>query len=163
MTLTVEDGSIVANADSYVTLDAYHAYGEARGWTFRDTDSEDEADLRRGFDALNRNWSYRGAQVDDLAQVGAWPRYIPDGRMRYAVPSDSIPADIQNAQFELAYLIKGGLDPFATLSGVVKSASAGPARVEFLGGQGRPSLTAVNGLLRPYLLVGAGQSRAVRG
>lgn len=163
MTLTVEDGSIVAGADSYVTLAQYEAYGAARGWTLRDTDENNEIDLRRAFDAINRNYSYIGVEVDEAEQVGAWPRYIVKDRFEYVVAANTIPADIQNAQMEMAYLIKGGLDPFATLNGVVAKAVAGPVEVEYLGGQGRPSLTAINGLLRPYLLAGEGQARLVRG
>lgn len=163
MALTVETGAIVSGADSYVALAAYQAYGTARGWTLRDTDDEDEVDLRRAFDAINRNWTYLGVKVDADAQVGAWPRYIALDRAGYSVPSDSIPQAIQDAQCELAYLGKGGLDVFATQEGVVKSAGAGPARVEFLGGQGRPRLVAVSGLLRPYLADGTGQRNVVRG
>jgi hypothetical protein len=158
MTLTVEDGSVVANADSYVTLAAYQSYGTARGWTLRDTDAEDEIDLRRAFDTINRNWAYLGTRTSASTQVGAWPRYIVG-----LSASDEIPTDIKNAQMELAYQIKGGLDPFETFDGTIKSAGAGPARVEYLGGSGRPSITAVNGLLRPYLAYGSGQAPVSRG
>lgn len=162
MTLTVEDGSIVANADSYGTLEDYQAYAAARGWTVRDTDEEDEQDLRRAFDVINRGWTYRGVEVDADNQVGAWPRYIPNGRFEYVVPSDDIPQKIIDAQFEIAHMILGGLDPLATIKGVVKSAGAGPARVEFLGGQGKPRLVAVEGLLRPFIVSGAGQTAMMR-
>lgn len=157
MTLTVEDGTIVANADSYVSLAVYQAYGSARGWTLRDTDADDEVDLRRAFDAINRLWEYKGEEVDLLNQVGKFPRYIIKNRWEYVTPANDIPAKVKDAQCELAYLVKGGLDPFATVDGVIKSAGAGPARVEFMGGASTPRLVAIEGLLAPYMRAGRGQ------
>lgn len=155
MSLTVEDGTLVAGADSYVTLAEFQSYAANRGWTLRGTDPEDEIDVRRAFDVVNRQWQYIGDEVG--AQVGAWPRSHPD------FDANEIPQQIKDAQCEVAYLIRGGLNPLATVKGVVKSAGAGPARTEFLGGLSTPRLVAVEGLLRRYLAVGQGQVRVVRG
>ena len=167
MALTVEDGSIVAGADSYVTLAEYQAYGADRGWTLGDDDAADEIVLRRGFDGINRLWDYRGIQVDDEAQAGEWPRYIEYDRFEYETPPDGIPPKVKQAQMELAHVIQGGVDPFATVTGVVAStrAKAGPVETEttYQGGKSTPRLVAIEGLLRPYLAVGYGQARAVRG
>lgn len=165
MALTVEDGSIVAGADSYVTLDTYQAYAIARGWA-TGTETEDEINLRRAFDIINRNWRYRGEAVDYDNQVGAFPRYIVKSRWEYVTPADEIPQRVKDAQCELAYLVKGGLDPFETISGVVGTtrAKAGPVETEttYLGGLSKPRIVAVEGLLAPFLLAGYGQVRAVR-
>ena len=166
MTLTVEDGTIVADADSYVTLDAYQAYGAARGWTLGDTDAADEINLRRAFDAINRNWQYRGEPVNELVQVGAWPRYIIRDRFEYVVPADDIPQKVMDAQCEMAYLIQGGADPMATFDGAIKSESKGVGPLskstEYLGGKGRARYIAANVLLRDYVIAGGGQARMVR-
>lgn len=163
MALIVETGAVVANADSYVTLAAYQAYGAARGWTLGADDAADEVNLRRGYDTLNRNWTYIGYEVDVIDQTGAFPRYISTGRYETEIPADSIPKDVQDAQCELAYLIQGGADPFATYEGAVARAKAGPVEVEYVGGKTKPRFTAVEGLLRRYLEVGAGQANMVRG
>lgn len=154
MSMVVEDGSIVTGADSYVTLTAYQSYGAARGWTLGDDDAEDEINLRRAFDSINRSWSYLGHR-ESADQVGAWPRTICDG----------IPQAIKDAQCELAYLIQGGLDPFATISESSTSSTikVGPITIdEETTPTGKPRIVAVEGLLKPYLRAGAGMTSLSR-
>lgn len=155
MAIIVEDGTIVAGADSYVTLAAYQAYGAARGWTLADSDPADEISLRRAFDGINRNWTYRGV-ADSADQPGAWPRSIAEG----------IPQRVKDAQCELAYQVQGGLDVFATIttSKTMERKKVGPieTEVETLP-TGKPRVEAVTTLLRPYLSAGAGQVQLVRG
>lgn len=166
MTLTVETGAIVENADSYVTLAVYQAYGTARGWTLGDADADDEVNLRRAFDALNRKWEYRGEPVDEDTQVGAFPRYIIKSRFEYVTPANEIPQKIKDAQCELAYLIQSGLDVFSTIS---KSTTkdfikVGPITIdEETLPTGGERVRAVEGLLRPFLKAGAGQIALARG
>lgn len=156
MALTVETGAIVTGADSYVTLAVYQAYGAARGWTLGASDPADEVNLRRAFDTLNRRWEYRGEPVDEDTQVGAWPRYIVKDRWEYVTPANEIPQRIKDAQCELAYLIQGGLDPFATITGNVTRVKVGPIEREQTG-TSKARIVAVEGLLRPFLVAGAGQ------
>lgn len=155
MTLNVETGDIVAGADTYVALATYQAYGAARGWTMASDDAADEVNLRRAFDGINRLWSYMGDQHSD-EQRGAFPRSLWTG----------IPQRVQDAQCELAHLIQGGLDPFATIesNNTSETIKVGPISI---GGDtlptGRPRIVAVEGLLRPYIGTGASQMRLVRG
>lgn len=154
--LVIEDGSIVAGADSYVTVLEYQTYAAARGWVTGEDDAADEVVLRRAFDAINRNWQYRGATMA-ADQAGAWPRTIEAG----------IPQRVKYAQSEMAHLIQGGADPMATITGTASrvKAKAGPVETEteYLGGLASARYTAVDGLLRPYLLAGAGQIQLMRG
>ena len=153
MALTITAGA--ANADSYVALDAYQAYGAARGWTLGDSDEADEINLRRAFDGLNRNWTYRGAVVD-ADQVGAFPRDLWTG----------IPQAIKDAQCELAYQVQAGVDVFATIgtSTTRDMTKIGPITLdEDTLPTGKPRVVAVEGLLRPYLGAGAGQIALMRG
>lgn len=166
MALTVEDGTIVASADSYVALEVYQAYGAAHGWTLGDTDAADEINLRRAFDAINRKWAYKGEPVDENTQVGAFPRYIIKSRFEYVTPADEIPQKIKDAQCELAYLIQGGLDVFATIetSSTGNMIKVGPITIEDETlPTGRARVVAVEGLLRPFLSAGAGQIALMRG
>jgi hypothetical protein len=155
MALTVEDGNGLSAADSYVELADYQAYGTGRGWTLGSDDAADEVNLRRAFDGINRLWDYLGeAETDD--QAGAFPRTLWTG----------VPQRVQDAQCELAYLLQGGLDPFATIdsSSTGETIKVGPITI---GGDslptGRPRIVAVEGLLRPYLGAGPGQVRMLRG
>jgi hypothetical protein len=155
MALTVEDGNGLSAADSYVELADYQAYGTGRGWTLGSDDAADEVNLRRAFDGINRLWDYLGeAETDD--QAGAFPRTLWTG----------VPQRVLDAQCELAYLLQGGLDPFATIdsSSTGETIKVGPITI---GGDslptGRPRIVAVEGLLRPYLGAGPGQVRMLRG
>lgn len=116
MALTVEDGSIVAGADSYVTLAEYQAYAALYGWTLAGTDAADEVNLRIARRYLDNAYSWKGAKVQ-VDQPLAWPRYMGDYVDGFIVPSDEIPDPIKNAQMEMAYLVQNGADPYATITG----------------------------------------------
>lgn len=179
MALTIEDGSIVAGADSYVALADYQSYGADRGWTLSGADATDEVNLRRAFDALNRRWSYIGTRVR-YDQPGEFPRYFQSHYTRGTfygqvslytrfedMPSaDEIPQEVLKAQKELAFLIQGGLDPFETVTGSVKRErnKAGPVETEteYTGGKSTARIVAVEGLLRRYTGAGPNQKRLVR-
>ena len=104
-----------ASADSYATLAEYQARAAAFGWTLAG-DPADEINLRKAAVALDSGYNWLG-YADTETQALAWPREISQSVGGYYVQSDAIPANIKTAQMELAYLIQGGADPFATLSG----------------------------------------------
>lgn len=152
MALVVEDGTGLAAADSYVGLADYTSYATLRGWAV--DAAKDEIRLRRAFDALNRNYSYAGAVLRS-DQAGAFPRRAV-----------GVPRAIKHAQCELAQLIAEGLDPFKTVEQVKTSERVKVGPIEeavTMQAMAEPRLTAVEGLLRPYLATGAGQTRMVRG
>lgn len=139
-----------ATADSYATLAEYQAYGAALGWTLSGVDATDEQHLRRAAQVLDRQFSWPGYPTVD-GQALQHPRFttiIVDGR---ELRSDEVHQRLKDAQCELAYLIQGGLDPAKTISGDVKVAGAGPARVEFFGAPGVPRMVAIEGLIAPLL------------
>lgn len=120
MALTVEDGTVVANADSYITLAAADAYHAARGITLWATMSEAEREqaLRRATDYMVQAYRlrWRGSRVS-ATQALDWPRnwverddyaYVTQngaqvigGFLYY--PSNEVPTEVQNACAELAY------------------------------------------------------------
>lgn len=151
-----------AASDSYGTLADYQAYGAKMGWALGADDAADEINLIRSTASIDRQYDFTGYKQYET-QALSWPRVTSLYVDGWPIDIDTIPQDIINAQFELAQLIQLGLDPFATIEGVIKSAGAGPAKVEFLGGAGAPRLRAVEGLLGRYTSAGAGQVRMVRG
>ena len=154
MVLTVEDATGLEAADSYVTLAHYQSYAAARGWGAADA-SQDEINLRKAFDALNRLWSFSGEKLTG-SQAGAFPRTDREG----------VPTDIKLAQIELAHRIAGGLDPFASQEQSVTRSKrkVGPIETETETlPTGLPKLIAVEALLSPFLAAGAGQMKLVRG
>lgn len=150
-----------ASADSYGTLSAYQAYGAGRGWTLGANDAADEVNLRRAVDYIDRRHSFIGQRQYET-QARAWPRLVNVLVKDWPIDPDTVPADIIEAQFEVAYLLQGGLDPFATITSSRKRATVGPITVETVP-TGTPRVVAVSGLLAPYLTAGVGQVALSRG
>lgn len=104
MALTIEDGSIVANADSFATVAQLQAYATARGLELPATDAEKEILLRNAADYLNGLESrFKGTRVE-ASQALCWPRenvYLFNSTTVFA--DDEIPALLIAAQCQLAY------------------------------------------------------------
>lgn len=99
MTLIVEDGSIVAGANSYVTRQEVQDYADLRGIDYP-CGTELDQNIILANDYLQSR-CYQGEQVDPSTQPLLWPRkyvYI----YNQEVASDSIPQQLKNAQIELA-------------------------------------------------------------
>jgi len=157
MTITVEDGSIVAGANSYVSLADAWDYAQARGVTLPTDDAEIEALIIRAMDYLESfDGRFKGDRVE-RDQPLSWPR---DGVLIEAWPwrSDEIPRQVLNAQLALIIEIQNGEDPFnpsrATLP-VVRERIEGAVEVEYANpGQSlkvsktQASKTIINTLLR---------------
>lgn len=106
--LIAEDGSGVANANSYATRAQADAYNEGRlhaaAWTAA-TDATKDAALVHATRFLDANVTWQGTRVE-LEQALAWPRedVTWDG---HDVPSDMLPAPVRDATCELARLLIG--------------------------------------------------------
>lgn len=103
MSLIIEDGTIVAGAESFVTVAEARAWALKRGVTLSATDSVVEALLVKAADFLQSvEPRYKGARVDD-AQALAWPRqqvYLYGNKTAVAVTY--IPQQLKDAQCQLA-------------------------------------------------------------
>ena len=104
MALTVEDGSVVTGADSYISLTDADTYFTDRGsptaWTSL-ADAAKESALRYATAWLDNNFVWRGGIVDQ-DQVLSWPRYsVEDDEGRY-IDSDIVPQVIKDAVCEAA-------------------------------------------------------------
>jgi hypothetical protein len=103
MALIVEDGSIVANANSYVSDADYTAYAAARGKTIGASAAIRDQELILAMDYIESHRAqFQGSKVSS-AQALQWPRtgaYI-DG---FAIGSDEIPQELKSAQIEAAIL-----------------------------------------------------------
>ena len=101
MSLIVEDGSIVENANTYVSLADARAILESRGLVLSGNDTTDTAALLRAMDWLeSKRGLYAGMKVE-MDQPLQWPRasVFLDG---YAFPDDEIPNILIVAQCLLA-------------------------------------------------------------
>lgn len=109
MALIVENGTIVADADTYVSRSEFIAYAAKQGVAIPSTDAADVFLIK----AMNYLYLYAGQWQGKLVQPGvqslAWPRkdvelYDDD------FPETSIPTDLKRAQMELAIAASQGID-----------------------------------------------------
>jgi len=105
MTLIIEDGSIVANANSYVTDAEYVDYAATRGKTIATTATDREIELTLSMDYLY-NQDYQGQRSEPDNQEQPFPRYGVYLNDRL-LDSATIPKELKNAQMEGAIASNG--------------------------------------------------------
>lgn len=99
MTIIVEDGSIVANANSYVTVQEVIDYADLRGIIYPNQ-PEIEKNIILATDYLQSK-CYQGEQVEPGVQALLFPRkYVFIHNVE--IESNTIPQELKNAQIELA-------------------------------------------------------------
>ena len=120
MALIVEDGTIVAGAESYVTVAAATTYHSARGnsaWALL-TNAQMEESLRRATDYMLQMFrqSWKGYRKS-VSQALDWPRsfvylepYVVGavGPYPYLLADNVVPAEVKNACSELALKASAG-------------------------------------------------------
>ena len=101
MALIIEDGSNVANAQSFVTAAELVTYAALRGLAIAATEAEQESDLVLSMDYITGLESSLQGFRTASDQVLPFPRsgVVLNG---YAVESDTIPQTLKNAQMECA-------------------------------------------------------------
>lgn len=157
MALIIEDGTVVANANSYVTLVEYRAFALARGVVVPAVDADAEVQLIEAMDYLEAQRSkYQGHKTDD-AQALQWPRTGVTIDCYIIVSSDAIPNELKQAQMRLAMEVNAGNILMPTSDGrVVKREKVDVIEREFMTGGDNgnsglpsPSFPAVDALLAP--------------
>lgn len=153
MALIIEDGSIVENANSYVTLTEARDYATARGFTLPTDDAALEALLISAIDYLEgKRAEYQGDKTEPLNQELQWPRTGVKIDCT-EIDSDFIPKELKQAQIRLAIEKNSGVDIQPTRSGgFIKKEVAGPLETEYsekIGVGVEPTITAVDVLLEP--------------
>lgn len=134
MTLIVEDGSIVPNANSFVSDAEYVEYASARGLTIGADAAARETELIRAMDYLEYyRDEYKGLKVE-RDQPLQWPRYSVwvDS---FQLDSNVIPKEIKRAQMEAGVLIASGvsLTPSGNIENV-QSQSIGDLSISYFSG-----------------------------
>lgn len=164
MTLTVEDGSGVADADALITLafaDTYHASLGNTTWTGDDTSIKEPA-IKRATAFISNSFNWKGYRVNGRSQALAWPRSGVIDSEGYGILSTEIPIELQNAVAEIALrelVTPGAMNPDFTQSAMVKREKVGPLEVEYLNASTsaeaqRPVLLAVRDMIGQFLVNG---------
>lgn len=162
MTLIVEDGTVVAGAESYVEVAEFKTYCTARGISFAaTTDTQIEQNARLAFDYLL--WKYRGqwkGYRKSAIQKGDWPRsfvYLEPfyqgavGSYPFLVDENTIPDEIKRAQFELMQRVVD-TELMPDLGQQETSITVGPISVSFdKNSEQATRYETVDNILKPYL------------
>lgn len=147
MAIIVEDGSIVAGANSFVSVTAYVSFALLRGIVTANPEQE----LIKSMDYLNTR-PYKGSKVS-ATQPLPFPRLnlIIDG---FLVPHDSIHKDLIKAQLMTAIEISNGNDSLAAVGRAVISEKLGPMETTFQGGS-TVKLPAISAYLNKFISGGS--------
>lgn len=151
--LTVEDGSALAAADSYIDLedaDLYHVNRGNTDWT--GTDSERCRALRRATQFLDARYRMRWKGTKATSgQALSWPRDSMTDEDGNGIDSDTIPQAIKDTVCEIARALPS-TQQIATAQ-QIRRVRAGSVEVEFASAkQERQILDLVDELVKPYLL-----------
>ena len=109
MALVIEDGSVVANANSYITVAEYKSWADSRGITYG-TDEAVEQGILRAMDWFERQF-FIGNKANEN-QLLQWPRTeaLIDG---YYADATEIPKEVKTALYEAT---KVELDGYSELN-----------------------------------------------
>jgi hypothetical protein len=154
--LIIEDGTVVANANSWVTDAEYKAYAKLKGYAIPATQPERESNLANAYDFINFTYEDRlqGWRVTPQTQTGCMPR-SDIYAYNLLVVSTSIPQDFKNAQMLASFSINAGVDTNAvkTDANLASFTVPGVYSETYQSGSSTPTLAqmpAVSKVLRPY-------------
>ena len=101
MAFIVEDGSIIANANAYITVAELKAYWDSRADTITQVDAEVQAAIIIATQYVDLNYNWRGEIVSDTQNLD-WPRANVIDDQGRSLASDAIPTALKNAICEYA-------------------------------------------------------------
>lgn len=157
--LVVEDGSGIADAESYASLDQADAYCARKGIAWVGSTADKHAALRRGTAWIDDTYRsrYPGCRVKGRGQGLEWPRdHARDGGGNI-IEADEIPVELINATIEASareLAEPNSLAPDLDRGGQIKTIKAGSVEIDY-GGTASPNTTfqaidnVLSGLLGP--------------
>ena len=132
--MIVEDGTIVAGANSFCTLIDARVFADARGLTLPTDDTELEQALIKATDyvsSLENTKGYKGTRTDPATQELPWPRKDVD-LYGETLDQNTIPQSLKNAVVSLTVDITAGIDFQATQDGrLIIKEGVGPLQGEY--------------------------------
>lgn len=164
MALIVEDGTIVENANSYITLAYYKQYWADRGETLSGkTDEELISSIIKATQYIDNEYYFKGIKSNSTQEL-AFPRSCLYDRDMILVTG--IPSNLKKANCEASLIILTGTNVFNSSEIGVnsKSIKVGPITTDYSYSsnyKGKVRYTAITNYLRPYMNP-SGMLRVVR-
>jgi hypothetical protein len=165
MTIIVEDGTVVANANSYISLVDAQSLADNLGYN---TVTLTEDDVIKGMREVHKySMQFKGTRVNaDQSVLADFPR---NDVWKYGnlVANDSIPDELKQAQVEAAISINGGTVSFGVDDGkkVASEAVSGAVSISYFdngsSSSGSQRVEATYQTLQP-LLNNSGAMRLIR-
>lgn len=130
MALVVEDGTGMANANSFVSRADYIAFAALRGVVIPDTVASD-VELVKAIDKI-LTMCFKGTKAVD-GQALPFPRHEEDYLGVLVYPDDEVPADVIRGQILFAMAVHDGVDLMPNhVGGVgIKREKIGPIETEY--------------------------------
>lgn len=166
ISIIVEDGTQVANANSYVSISDARIYAANRGVVVPSADDDLAVMLIKAADYLEaQSELYKGERTSEDQSL-QWPR-IDAYLYNVLIPSNVIPKSLISAQIQLAFIVNAGLElqPNVTPDMYVKREKVGPIETEYTDPLQIgiiPIFTAVNALLLPLFSSGNFALKTIR-
>ena len=138
MALTIEDGSLVTGANSYVTAAEWDTWATDRGISHTHSSSKIEEGILRAMDYFE-SLEFLGQKHEDTQSL-QWPRdyvYI-DG---YSVESDEIPKEVKAAMYEATKMELDGNSPIKEQGRATLSEKIGDIQVTYRGNASMRKIT----------------------
>lgn len=154
MIIIVEDGTLVAGANSFVTVDEVRQYGEDRGSVMSVNNDDISSHIILSSDYLwQLDGKFKGSKITET-QGMPWPRSGVILADETEITENNIPTAIKRAQIELALYSYLGVNiiPIRTAdSPEIKRKKVGPIEKEWFQGSAVLSLPTVSSYLAPYM------------
>lgn len=157
MSIIVEDGSIVAGANSFASRAELIAFGAERGITIADVDASDVFLIKANDYIESLADRFSGTKTNPSAQTLQYPRtdvYVEG----FLIDQNEIPPALKAGFLMLALNSKAGVDLSPTSSGLaIIREKVGPLDTTFSESSGsryRPSMPAVDAYLNRFLNAG---------
>lgn len=130
--ILIEDGSVVTDANSYVSVSDIKTYAGNRGVSLPTSDDAIASLLIQGYEFLNTyECKFSGSRTRPMVQTGAWPR---TGAVMYEteLADNVIPGPVKTAQMQIAIAASTGIKLFPSQTGPgVARVKVGPIEREF--------------------------------
>jgi hypothetical protein len=165
VTLIVEDGTGMSNANAIISLDEFKAYCDERKLSYSAYADDDlNAAIVRASAFFANAYVYQGQKVNRRAQTMPYPRYATSDKEGWPVLPTEIPQELKDACAEVTLreaADPGSMNPDVVMADKIRALKAGSVSIDYANVQtspiaSRPTLLIVNDLIWPFLMEGAG-------